>query len=287
MRLSSCITSGNGHWEKLTHQFKSLYGVIILGIFLGVAGELLVDWNNQMLENRRKGMRSQVIDALSNQATSESAMNIVERKRQEAQNHAAAQKEIPLYRDIWSILVLEIPIVGVFNHDDTPIYPNPISCQNQKGIAPSPSPNNDESSTAIPLQPPLLGSGDSTQPVMVAARTVVTEQFSGTNVLYGGAGNKILATAFGCTDGAIQHKYGGPWDTCAPQAILQAMGGTMTDFFGEPMQVYTDPKRTQYGYIVTAPPDATNRNVIISHSKLSKAILEQPEVQAYREKVSK
>ena len=56
---------------------------------------------------------------------------------------------------------------------------------------------------------------------------------TGSNVLYGGAGNKILAVAAGHVDCTIQHKVGGPWDTCAPEAVLKAMGGRITTWVGE------------------------------------------------------
>ena len=36
----------------------------------------------------------------------------------------------------------------------------------------------------------------------------------------------------------MQAKFGGPWDTCGPEAIITAMGGRMTDIFGDPITVY-------------------------------------------------
>ena len=60
----------------------------------------------------------------------------------------------------------------------------------------------------------------------------------GSRLVYGGAGNKILAAAIGDVDAVIQHKFGGPWDTCAPEAVLAAMGGQLTDLCGDPLSVY-------------------------------------------------
>jgi 3'-phosphoadenosine 5'-phosphosulfate (PAPS) 3'-phosphatase len=123
---------------------------------------------------------------------------------------------------------------------------------------------------------PLLATGDGPMDVMVAAREVVTKGFGGKNLLYGGAGNKILATAFGQVDCTIQHKYGGPWDTCAPEAVIKAMGGKITDLFGDPISVYTDGKRNAFGFV------ATSKNTKIEHAALCTALAAAPDVQEYR-----
>lgn len=127
---------------------------------------------------------------------------------------------------------------------------------------------------------PSLATGDAPLPVMVAARDIVKERFGGTNKLYGGAGNKILATAFGVTDCTVQHKYGGPWDTCAPEAVIRSMGGKITDLFGDPISVYADSKRNAFGFV------ATFRDSRISHAELCSNLQENEAVQAYREQVT-
>lgn len=46
--------------------------------------------------------------------------------------------------------------------------------------------------------------------------------YRGTNVIYGGARNKILAATSGKVMAALQHKVGGLWNLCArgvPQAV--------------------------------------------------------------------
>ena len=59
---------------------------------------------------------------------------------------------------------------------------------------------------------PHHATGDSTDDVMVACREGAIKRFGGSNVIYGGAGNKILAAALGEVASSIQHKVGGPWD---------------------------------------------------------------------------
>lgn len=62
---------------------------------------------------------------------------------------------------------------------------------------------------------PHHATGDSTDAVMVACRKRAIERFGGSTVIYGGAGNKILAAALGEVACSIQHKVGGPVCCCA------------------------------------------------------------------------
>lgn len=81
---------------------------------------------------------------------------------------------------------------------------------------------------------------------------------------------------------SIQHKYGGPWDVCAPEAILKAMGGRMTDMFGEDIAIYqkgAPSNCNERGYIATGPGS--------DHDALVQALSEMPVIQAYKEKVMK
>jgi len=128
---------------------------------------------------------------------------------------------------------------------------------------------------------PHHATGDSTAPVMEACRNGAIKRFGGSNVIYGGAGNKILAAALGEVACSIQHTVGGPWDLCAPQAILSAMGGKMTDLFGEEIAIYRDdaPSRcNERGYLAT-PPGSEE----LFHKALAAAMVALPEVQEYKE----
>ena len=51
----------------------------------------------------------------------------------------------------------------------------------------------------------------------------------------GGVGNKILAVAEGRADYAIMHFGTSLWDSCAPEGVLRAIGGKVTDLFGAPL----------------------------------------------------
>jgi len=132
---------------------------------------------------------------------------------------------------------------------------------------------------------PQHATGDSTDEVMAACKKRAISRFGGSNVIYGGAGNKILAAALGEVASSIQHKVGGPWDLCAPEAILKAMGGKMTDLFGEEIQIYKDdapPRCNERGYLASPPgsPD-------LFHEALVAVLTALPEVQTYRDEVTK
>jgi 3'-phosphoadenosine 5'-phosphosulfate (PAPS) 3'-phosphatase len=130
---------------------------------------------------------------------------------------------------------------------------------------------------------PHHATGDSTDEVMVACRKGAIKRFGGSNVIYGGAGNKILAAALGEVACSIQHKVGGPWDLCAPEAILKAMGGKMTDLFGEEIAIYKSdapPRCNERGYLATPPGSAR-----LFHESLAARMLGLPEVQKYRDEV--
>lgn len=132
------------------------------------------------------------------------------------------------------------------------------------------------------LPRPFVASGDSQAQVMIAGREIALEGTNGSSVLYGGAGNKVLATAFGHVDCCIIHKFGGPWDACAPEAVLKAMGGRITTWTGEDLSV-THRDAPSYvcslGFIATGPESA------IDHDELIAALRESQVVQEHFENV--
>jgi 3'-phosphoadenosine 5'-phosphosulfate (PAPS) 3'-phosphatase len=125
---------------------------------------------------------------------------------------------------------------------------------------------------------PLIGTGDSVHPVMKLGRTLSKAH----NVLYGGAGNKILATSLGHIDGTMALKYGGPWDVCAPTAILKAMGGRITTLTGEDIHFDNQPNQNsmrKLGFI------ATGSNSPIDHDQWVEDLRKSSELQNYVKQV--
>lgn len=124
---------------------------------------------------------------------------------------------------------------------------------------------------------PLLATGDATHPVMIACRELFQSQFGGEWRLYGGAGNKLLTTALGKVNCTIQHKFGGPWDVCAPAAIVQALGGIITDMNGDALSL-TDTVANKRGFVAT--------NSLHEHKRILQTMKAEPQVQLYLDKAS-
>ena len=95
---------------------------------------------------------------------------------------------------------------------------------------------------------PLLVAGDVDDPALAAAYATALSG-GGRNVLLGGTGQKCLAVAEGRADVAIMNFKSSLWDTCAPEALVRAAGGELTDLFGERLV-----------YLAQPPPPATYLN---------------------------
>jgi hypothetical protein len=81
----------------------ALYGIIILGIFIGILGEAIVESRNKTMEAHSEKVFAGVTDALSKADTPE----VVEELREKT------EKEKSLPDEIFSILMLEAPLVSI------------------------------------------------------------------------------------------------------------------------------------------------------------------------------
>lgn len=129
---------------------------------------------------------------------------------------------------------------------------------------------------------PHYATGDNPAMPVAEAIKALKNSFGGSNVdNYGGAGNRILAAALGEVACSLGHKVGGPWDLCAPEAIVKALGASMTDLFGDPIDMYREdsPKRNnERGFLVSPPGSGHDRIVAIVKACSS--------IRAYKERVS-
>jgi 3'-phosphoadenosine 5'-phosphosulfate (PAPS) 3'-phosphatase len=87
--------------------------------------------------------------------------------------------------------------------------------------------------------------GDSKNAALTAAKEIVkstalANSKSHSHGVIGGAGNKILAVAEGRAEYALMHFGTSLWDTCAPEAVLRAAGGKVTDLYGAPLMHYAE-----------------------------------------------
>ncbi|XP_033736296.1 3'(2'),5'-bisphosphate nucleotidase 1-like isoform X2 [Pecten maximus] len=106
---------------------------------------------------------------------------------------------------------------------------------------------------------------------------MVTEAVEALNpsevVRVGGAGHKVLLLIEGKVHAYIFATKGcKKWDTCAPEAILHAVGGTLTDMFGITMSYGPNVKRLNAGGVL-----ATTSNHQYFVSKVPEHVLENLE----------
>ena len=83
-----------------------------------------------------------------------------------------------------------------------------------------------------------LSSRDNSSNEMLCAAMDSADKVFGTAIqrqIVGACGNKILRVSFGETTISLKHNKTSLWDTAAPTAILTALGGMVTDNFGEPL----------------------------------------------------
>jgi hypothetical protein len=81
----------------------ALYGVVILGIFIGILGEVIVDSHNKAMQKQSEKLRVEVTSALSREAIPEVAEDLIEE----------VGKGKSLISEILSIMMLEAPLVSI------------------------------------------------------------------------------------------------------------------------------------------------------------------------------
>ena len=109
----------------------------------------------------------------------------------------------------------------------------------------------------------MTGDSSSVVPAIeVAEKVFGTDKV--TRHIAGGCGNKLLRQTSGITF-ALQHIKTCLWDTAAPTAVLTAVGGKVTDYFGFPLIYGTSTLGNQLGVVSTGP------GAKKEHDKLTKA----------------
>ncbi|KAL9184503.1 hypothetical protein ACHAXT_012473 [Thalassiosira profunda] len=82
-----------------------------------------------------------------------------------------------------------------------------------------------------------ISSGDSksVMPAIDLAESTFAPEGGITRQIVGATGNKLLRVVHGDTTLSIMHDKTSLWDSAAPTALLHAMGGKVTDYYGEPL----------------------------------------------------
>jgi len=134
---------------------------------------------------------------------------------------------------------------------------------------------------------PLLVSGDvSNDVVLEAAYAVALSKDKeggalGRSVLLGGTGQKCLAVAEDRADIAIMNFLSSSWDTCAPEALVRASGGHVTDIFGQRIihaknpqlpPLSTSSQKTQTKYLNLCGVIASSNKFIHTHNDICNAM---------------
>ena len=81
----------------------ALYGITILGIFLGIYGGSLVEANEQSVKARQRKLKKDLVNRIEGNASRANA--VAEEQAMEE------EKEPSLLKDIWDIVVLETPVI--------------------------------------------------------------------------------------------------------------------------------------------------------------------------------
>ena len=119
-----CTTIGYGDlfpktpWAKLYTIVLALYGIVILGIFLGVVGEYVVNLHNKAIQLRRRKISSTVVQVLALEMDQRDSGDNTSDSDETQAVMSGAKKELELrenniWEDVSTIIVLEAPIVGV------------------------------------------------------------------------------------------------------------------------------------------------------------------------------
>jgi len=123
---------------------------------------------------------------------------------------------------------------------------------------------------AAAAERPVVTTGDSSNALLQAARAAALAQ-GGTWESVGGAGNKLRSVAEGRADLAIMHFGTSLWDTAAPEALVRASGGRVSDLFGAPLVHRTGgPLKNALGVVASA------KGCGAAHASLCKAMRSDP-----------
>eukprot|EP00581_Thalassiosira_minuscula_P010913 CAMPEP_0183712422 /NCGR_PEP_ID=MMETSP0737-20130205/7543_1 /TAXON_ID=385413 /ORGANISM="Thalassiosira miniscula, Strain CCMP1093" /LENGTH=379 /DNA_ID=CAMNT_0025941023 /DNA_START=1348 /DNA_END=2487 /DNA_ORIENTATION=- len=99
-----------------------------------------------------------------------------------------------------------------------------------------------------------ISSGDSSY--VVPAVNLAEKIFDSKGVVrqsHGATGNKLLRVTYGQTTLTLLHDKTNLWDTAAPTALLSAMGGMVTDYFGDPLIYTSNEYRNRFCVVASSP----------------------------------
>ena len=134
------------------------------------------------------------------------------------------------------------------------------------------------------LARPRVLTGDGTEPILAAARGAALAE-GGTRLLLGGSAAKLLALAQSRAELAfLAPQKTSLWDTCAPEAVLRAAGGSVSDLLGEDLEYPADPTRkNERGVIGAAPGEEQRHRALVDRLSADQSTAELAQLAAGEE----
>jgi len=121
----------------------------------------------------------------------------------------------------------------------------------------------------------LISSGDSSSVVSAVdlADKIFASKGGISRQIVGATGNKLLRVTYGQTTLSLLHDKTSLWDTAAPTALLSAMGGMVTDYFGEPLIYNKQVLGNRLCVVASAPGAKREHDQIVKAMRGDKATL--------------
>ncbi|KAL7531647.1 hypothetical protein ACHAXR_004149 [Thalassiosira sp. AJA248-18] len=120
-----------------------------------------------------------------------------------------------------------------------------------------------------------VSSGDSSsvRPAVDLAESIFASKGGISRQMVGATGNKLLKVALGQTTLSLLHDKTSLWDTAAPTALLSAMGGKVTDYYGEPLIYNKKVLGNKLGVVASAPGARREHDLMVKAMRGDKSTL--------------
>ncbi len=90
--------------------FLALYGIVLLGIFLGIAGHNLMEYQTKLWDRQRKDVRSKILRTVEQAAIDRKENGDIQSSERDESERAV---DVSLVREIQQVVLLESPILFV------------------------------------------------------------------------------------------------------------------------------------------------------------------------------
>lgn len=121
-----------------------------------------------------------------------------------------------------------------------------------------------------------LSSGDSSSSLLLNSVAIIENLIPNLErQIVGACGSKMIKVVMGETTLSVMNDQTSLWDTCAPTALLIAVGGKVTDLFGDPLVYHDKELRNKLGVFVSAAGAMAYHDKITSAMRADSKILSE------------